>query len=164
MQIRLNAKTDVENKGKYNMAVVHYDQDGQSKEKKLMSFTFPEVYKTLVNANVGDAYDIKAEKDGKFWNWVQASLVGGAGTNASADGAAKTTFTGTTRGGWETPEERAIKQVYIIRQSCLSTAATCLAGKGKATDVVEMAKHFEAYVHGVQEVDEPDVYEEGEVS
>ncbi len=160
MQIRLNAKTDVENKGKYNMAVVHYDQDGQSKEKKLMSFTFPDVYKTLVNANVGDAYDIKAEKDGKFWNWVQASLVGGAGAPISSNGPTTTT---PTRGGWETPEERAIKQVYIIRQSCLSTAATLLAGKGKATDVVEMAKHFEAYVHGVQEVDEPSL-EEGEVS
>ena len=160
MQIRLNAKTDVENKGKYNMAVVHYDQDGQSKEKKLMSFTFPDVYKTLVNANVGDAYDIKAEKDGKFWNWVQASLVGGAGTPATATGGSGTT---TTRGGWETPEERAIKQVYIIRQSCLSTAATLLAGKGKAADVVEVAKQFEAYVHGVQEVIEEPTLEEGEV-
>lgn len=159
MQIRLNAKTDVENKGKYSMAVVHYDQDGQSKEKKLMSFTFPDVYKTLVNANVGDAYDIKAEKDGKFWNWVQATVVVGAGASASSNG---TTTTTTTRGGWETPEERAVKQVYIIRQSCLSTAATLLAGKGKASDVVEMAKHFEAYVHGVQEVDEPSL-EEGEV-
>jgi len=91
MQIRLNAKTDVENKGKYNMAVVHYDQDGQSKEKKLMSFTFPDVYKTLVNANVGDAYDIKAEKDGKFWNWVQASLVGGAGAPANSNGSTTST-------------------------------------------------------------------------
>lgn len=161
MQIRLNAKTDVENKGKYSMAVVHYDQDGQSKEKKLMSFTFPDVYKTLVNANVGDAYDIKTEKDGKFWNWVQATVVGGAGASASSNG---TTTTTTTRGGWETPEERAIKQVYIIRQSCLSTAATLLAGKGKASDVVEMAKHFEAYVHGVQEVLEEPKLEEGEVS
>lgn len=160
MQIRLNAKTDVENKGKYNMAIVHYDQDGQSKEKKLMSFTFPDVYKTLVNANVGDAYDIKAEKDGKFWNWVQATLVGGAGTPATTTGGSTTT---TTRGGWETPEERAIKQVYIIRQSCLSTAATLLAGKGKAADVVEVAKQFEAYVHGVQEVLEEPKLEEGEV-
>lgn len=160
MQIRLNAKTDVENKGKYSMAVVHYDQDGQSKEKKLMSFTFPDVYKTLVNANVGDAYDIKAEKDGKFWNWVQATLVGGAGTPATTTGGSTTT---TTRGGWETPEERAIKQVYIIRQSCLSTAATLLAGKGKAADVVEVAKQFEAYVHGVQEVLEEPKLEEGEV-
>lgn len=162
MQIRLNAKTDVENKGKYNMAVVHYDQDGQSKEKKLMSFTFPDVYKTLVNANVGDAYDIKAEKDGKFWNWVNASLV--IGSSNSNTGNSTTSTTTPTRGGWETPQERAIKQVYIIRQSCLSTAATLLAGKGKAADVVEVAKQFEAYVHGVQEVIEEPTLEEGEVS
>lgn len=160
MQIRLNAKTDVENKGKYNMAVVHYDQDGQSKEKKLMSFTFPDVYKTLVNANVGDAYDIKAEKDGKFWNWVQATAVGSSSGNG---GTSTTTNTVPTRGGWETPQERAIKQVYIIRQSCLSTAATLLAGKGKASDVVDVAKQFEAYVHGVQEVIEEPTLEEGEV-
>lgn len=161
MQIRLNAKTDVENKGKYNMAVVHYDQDGQSKEKKLMSFTFPDVYKTLVNANVGDAYDIKAEKDGKFWNWVNATPVG-SGSSQSTTSVGATSST-PTRGGWETPQERAIKQVYIIRQSCLSTAATLLAGKGKASDVIDVAKQFEAYVHGVQEVIEEPTLEEGEV-
>ena len=51
----------------------------------------------------------------------------------------------------------------MIRQSCLSTAATLLAGKGKASDVVDVAKQFEAYVHGVQEVIEEPKLEEGEV-
>lgn len=151
MQIRLTAKTDVENKGKYSQATVHYDQDGEAKERKVMSFAVPAVYTTLVNANVGDAFDIKAEKDGKFWKWVQCTPVGASGSPSSASESKP------ARGGWETPEERAMKQVYIIRQSCLSSAVNLVGPKGTVDDVLEAAKRFEAFVHGVQEEVEPEV-------
>jgi len=55
----------------------------------------------------------------------------------------------------ETPEERAKKQVYIVRQSSLSNAISMLASnsvvlkKGFTTqDAIETARQFEAYVFG----------------
>ena len=46
----------------------------------------------------------------------------------------------------ETKEERAARQVYIIRQSSLSTAVELL-GQGKSVDeVIKVAKQFETYV------------------
>ena len=51
-----------------------------------------------------------------------------------------------TGSNYETKEERAARQVYIIRQSSLSTAVELL-GQGKSVaDVIATAKQFEAYV------------------
>lgn len=154
MQIRITQKTEVENKGKYNMATVHYSQDGQDKEKKIMSFAQKETYNTLVNAQPGEVYDIKAVKDGKFWNWESATAAGG-GSMAS------TGSTGGSKGNWETAEERAMRQVWIIRQSSIASACNLWGTLGAPDNVVERvleaAKRFEAYVHGVEEDVEPEI-------
>lgn len=149
MLIRITEKTDVEDKGKYKQATVKYSQDGEDKEKKIMSFAQKETYNTLVNANPGEVYEVKTVKDGKFWNWEKATLQG-AGT--SSDSGISTSKKSTGGGTWETAEERALRQVWIIRQSSISSAATLLQGKGTVNDVLEAAKRFEAYVHGVEEV------------
>jgi hypothetical protein len=54
-------------------------------------------------------------------------------------------------GSWETPEERALKQVYIVRQSSIANAIALLAveGPGITPDVewvIATAKTFENYV------------------
>lgn len=153
MQIRITQKTEVENKGKYNMATVHYSQDGQDKEKKIMSFAQKETYNTLVNAQPGEVYDIKAVKDGKFWNWESATPAGGGSV-------ASTGSTGGSKGNWETAEERAMRQVWIIRQSSIAAACQLYArdsGLNRVEAVLEAAKRFEAYVHGVEEENEPEI-------
>lgn len=154
MQIRISETTEVTNKGKYNEALVKYTQDGQDKEKKIMSFAQKETYNTLVKASPGEVYEIKTVKDGKFWNWESATLVGPGAAPAEGSKPA-------SRGNWETAEERALRQVWIIRQSSLASAANLLAGREVAGDpveaVLEAAKRFEAYVHGVDETVEPDI-------
>ena len=152
MQIRITEKTDVTDKGKYKEALVKYSQDGQDKEKKVMSFAQKETYNTLVNASPGEVYEIKTVKDGKFWNWESATLCSPGAAVAPSGGTS-----GGSKGNWETAEERAMRQVWIIRQSSIASACHLLAGSGNTEDVLEAAKRFEAYVHGVQEEVEPDI-------
>jgi hypothetical protein len=57
-----------------------------------------------------------------------------------------------TKPSYETPEERALKQVYIIRQSSIASAVDHLKGmKGapaSADEVLFLAKRFENHVMG----------------
>jgi len=61
---------------------------------------------------------------------------------------------GAVRGGWETPEERAAKQIYIVRQSSISNAIAFYGMRADhdkdvlEDDVISLAKRFEAYVFG----------------
>ena len=62
--------------------------------------------------------------------------------------AAPTRVTGSN---YETKEERADRQVLIVRQSSLSNAVGTLAiagGKATANDVISLAKLYEGYVLG----------------
>ena len=154
MKIVLAKTPDVENKGKYNQLNVSYQSDGQDKEKKIMSFTYKDVYETLMKGQAGDAFEIKLVKDDKYWNWTEAKSLGREAvpeSSSSGGGVMKRT------GGWETPEERAVKQVYIVRQSSISNAIAM--GAKKAEDVIALAKQFEAYVFSSDpvEVEKPDL-------
>lgn len=58
---------------------------------------------------------------------------------------------GYSKGNFETPEERKAKQVYIVRQSSLSTAVSYLTAKKKEPttfEIIDAAKAFEAFVFG----------------
>ena len=64
-----------------------------------------------------------------------------------------------TGSNYETKEERAARQVLIVKQSSLSTAVSALAVGAKSTpsaaDVIAYAKQLEQYVMGVpQTMDE----------
>lgn len=154
MQIEI-LSVDVENKGKYNVAKVSFKRDdGKVDGKNIMSFTFKEVYKVLSTAKLGDKFNVKAVKNDKgYWDWTEVEA---AGKNTGAQGAAEGTRQ-TVRSNFETPEERARRQVYIVRQSSISAAiefANLNKGKDKVSEeeIINTAKQFEAYVFdtGVQ--------------
>lgn len=97
--------------------------------KKIMSFSYPEVFNTLSSAQKGDVYDVDLKKEGEYWNWVNITK------STKPEGSpVKDTPTRVTGSNYETKEERAQRQTYIIRQSCLSTAADFL----KSQDVDQM--------------------------
>jgi ABC-type phosphate transport system substrate-binding protein len=108
----------IEDKGKYQMAEVVYKDDRlETKTKKLMSFTNPSTYATLKNAKNGEAYEITQIKNDKgFWDWTSATKADAA---AAATGAKSFT---PTKSSYETTEERARRQVLIVKQSSLSAA------------------------------------------
>lgn len=133
------------NKGGYYIADVAYkDDQGKVSGKKIMSFTVPAVYNALVEAVPGDVFDVVTEKDDKgYWQWKSVSK-GQSGTGAKASGGAPS-----PKSTYETPEERAKKQIYIIRQSSIASAVA-FSGNSKALktpeEVIAVAKQFEDYV------------------
>jgi hypothetical protein len=145
MQITIN-NVDVQNKGKYQLAVVEYNTaDGKTEKKNVVSFTNKALYSTLSTAKQGDVFDVKLGKNDKgYWEFQEATKSQG-GIQAASKASAS------PRSTYETPEERAARQVYIIRQSSLSTAAAILTVGAKSVqvdDVIKTAKQLEAYVFG----------------
>lgn len=107
--------------------MVYKDDRGETKTKKLMSFANPATYATLKDAKNGELFDITQIKNDKgFWDWTSATRSDATGATAStgADAPATTpakSFT-PTKSSYETTEERARRQVLIVKQSSLATA------------------------------------------
>jgi len=133
---------------------------GKVESKKVMPFGSKEVYATLERATKGQTFTLLREKDKDgYWQWI--SIVEGevqldtTTTAQPAGGAAPRASTGATvapKSTYETAEERAKKQVYIIRQSSISSAIAMLKNDKKAPsadEVLDIAKLFEAYVFGI---------------
>lgn len=144
---------------KYFTIEVSYKQDGKIAGKKLMSFLHPEVYATLKDAKRGEVYDVVSEKNDKgYWEWISVTKGGSVNVPENVSGSVVSTQrdfkkeSTTVKSNYETKEERAARQVMIVRQSSLSTAVASLAVAGKnAVDpdkVIEVAKKFEDYVLG----------------
>lgn len=119
----------------------------------------PKVKTALGNINPGDTVTIVKEKKGDFWN-VMDIVTGTAVPDAPAK-AGVSQASPAPKSNYETSEERAKKQVYIVRQSSLSAATNLLALQGKKTatkeDVVTLAKYFESYVFDT-EYDDGSIY------
>ena len=131
-----------------SMEVTYKNDSGQVQSKKLMSFSNPDVFKQAKEWQKGDTVDVNTQKDDNgYWQWRSVKKEG--------DGASsKTSSTSTTRvtgSNYETKEERAARQKYIVRQSSISSAVQLLtAGNKTATlpDVLSVAKQLENYVFG----------------
>ena len=164
MQIEV-LSTSVEDKGKYKQLEVAYKGgDGKVSSKKIMSFAAPDVFKVLANSKQGDIFDVTTVKNDKgYWDWIlvlngsaNGSASGSASdsANGSASGSVKaaTTSSPTPRSTYETPEERANRQVLIVRQSSVSNAIEFYklnAKKQPSTqEIIEVAQFFENYVFG----------------
>lgn len=160
MQIKV-VSVEVTNRGKFDQAEVTYKNltfDGKVEAKKVMSFVNKDVFSTLKSANNGDVFTISREKDDKgYWQWtgIAAGDSQPASTGGSVPAAAKQTSAATPapKSTYETAEERAKKQVYIVRQSSVSAAITHLNHVKKSyalEDIITVAKELEAYVFGLE--------------
>jgi len=144
-------KVEVVNSGKYSTANIMYKgPDGKPDGKKIVSFDkdSKNAYATLTGAQPGDFFDVKSEKVGNYWKWTDATATGKNVGGSVGGGSAKATQA-PVRSSYETPEERAKRQVYIIRQSSISSAVELLKDPKKtpaADEVIAIAKEFEAYV------------------
>lgn len=138
--------------GSYQALEVTYkDTGGKVGSKKIMSFVneSKKAFETLSQATNGEVFTITQVKDtqDKYWVWTNAAK--GAATSI---GTATTPTTGGTvaKGNWETAEERAKRQIYIIRQSSISSAIAALGvgskSAAKPDEILQLAKRFEDYV------------------
>lgn len=133
---------------------------GKVEGKKLMPFgDNAPAFKALENAASGDVYDIQVVKNTAGFNdWVSAVVSDGSAppqSSPAASYAPKAASAGAApvRSSYETPEERAQKQVYIIRQSNISSAINLLSVGAKTapklSEVLDTAKELEKYVFGI---------------
>ena len=149
-------------KGSYQKANVAYKNNsfqGKVEGKQIMSFgATKDSFATLAQAQPGQTYEVQIVKNDKGYNdWVSmAQAVPGAASPVATPqaGATGKAPAASPRSTYETPEERAQRQVLIVRQSSLSSAAAVLTTGAKtppsAQAVVGLAKEFEAYVFGTE--------------
>lgn len=147
----------------YQLVEVAYKNNsfgGAVQGKKITSYS--KAFTAVSDANIGGTYEVQTEKNGEFVEWVSLSPAGQPlsvqpTTSVSAGGTSQVprlpVSQTATRSTYETPEERAKKQVYIVRQSSISSsiAALSVGSKSKlsANEVIELAVQFEAYVFGI---------------
>ena len=134
-----------------SVEVTYKNEAGQAGNKKLMSFSHPDVFKAAQAWTKGDSVNIDSVKDDNgYWQW-KAVLQDGQAPSASAPKAASSSPA--ARGNsFPTADERAQTQVYIIRQSSLTNANATLATTGKVVtqdEVVQLAKVYERFVLGL---------------
>ena len=146
MQITIK-NVDVERSAKWSKAVVEYSTpEGKVEKKNVMSFANKDLYTTLSTAQPNEIYDVMLGKNDKgYWEFTSA-------TKATSTASAKqTTATASPKSTYETPEERALRQLYIIRQSNINSAVNLLSVGAKVVkveDVLATAKVLEDYVFG----------------
>lgn len=169
MQIQIIAvskETKPTAKGSYVQAEIVFKNltyGGKTEAKKLMDFEKFGVFPIVANAPPGSVFDIEVVKNDKGFNdWTkatpgtagapvaQAPASAIAGYNGSTSNSNAKAPSAPTRSTYETPEERAAKQVYIVRQSSVSAAINTLSigakSAPKSADVVALAREYEAYV------------------
>ena len=138
-------------KGQYQAIEVSYkNEQGQIQGKKLMSFSNPTVFKAIQEFAKGDILNVEAVKDDQgYWQWKAVQKSDGSEPVTTSKPA--TTGGKVTGSNYETPEERAKRQVYIVRQSSISSAIELLKSNGndvKVDNVLTVAKQLENYVFG----------------
>jgi len=137
--INVQATTKPTKKGSYIMLDVAYKNvnTGKIEGKKVMSFVNKELFDTLSKAGNGATFTITSEKneDSGYWDWVGIQASAGADpTNAIPTGAPAGKSFASPKSTYETAEERAARQVLIVRQSSLTTAIATMKTDKKDLD------------------------------
>ena len=131
-------------KGSYQQATVAFRNLSTNKleEKKILSFTDEgkALYNTASAVVAGQVYTITSEKGEKYWNWTSM-------TQTTPEAAAASPIKVAEKAGfqprtYETSEERAERQVLIVRQSSLSAAVATLTTGAKTVPDIEAVVHL----------------------
>ena len=128
-----------------SIEVTYKNEQGQVANKKLMSFSNPSVFNYIKELTKGTQVNVTTTKDANgYWQWTG---IGGDGSVATPE-SKPATGGRVTGSNYETKEERAARQILIVRQSSLSSAVELLGTGKSVADVIATAKQFEEYVFG----------------
>lgn len=159
MQVKI-IDVEIENRGKFKMANVTFKnmESGKSESRKIPSFN-KNVWPVIENPNKDVVYNVTlAKDDAGYWQWT--SITTGQNAPETTTNAPQRAPVASPKSTYETPEERALKQVYIVRQSSLGHAIETLKTDKKAPtkeEVVELATYYEKYVFGNSTLTSTDV-------
>ena len=135
--INVQSSTKPAKNGTYTQLDVAYKRvdTGKIEGKKVMSFVNKDIFNLFSKATAGQVFDITTEKVGEYWQWIEASLsTGGAGAASDAPATKSFSSSPAPKSTYETAEERAKRQILIVRQSSLAQAVDILSvnpGKDK---------------------------------
>jgi hypothetical protein len=145
----------------YSVSAVIYKDvafDNKVKEKTIMPFGVTQyTQETMANAKPGEFYEVEVLKNAQgFLDWLKAEKTTGDAPPKEQEGIPqgimKATASLSPKSTYETPEERAAKQIYIVRQSSISAAINLLGTNTKAPltvgDVLKTAEELETFVFG----------------
>lgn len=137
----------VEDKGKYKIAKVSFTRDGKENTTNVMSFgDGADVFLTLVAEKRG-RFEVTLKQNGKYWNWVAVKKVS---ADVAPSSSVSTPQHNTSSRSFETAEERAERQVLIVRQSALDRAVGTLSVGAKVPpkreDVTDLAQYYADWV------------------
>ena len=147
--ISVNVSTKTSAKGKpYQVAEVIYKNDTGKVENKNIT-EYSTVFKSVCDAKPGQVFNVKSEKDANgYWQWTSFEQSVGETAPVSAN----TGVAASSKGTWETAEERAARQVLIVKQSCLSNAVNTLSVGAKQApnieQVLSLAQTYTDWVFG----------------
>lgn len=156
MKIRVIDVSEPERKGTGNrtyqqIAVTYRDDQDKTSSKNLLSFNHPDVFKYFTSdVKKNDVISVVSQKNDKgFWEWIGVEGVSddlrAEGNPSAPEPAARAPYT-PIRSSYETAEERATKQRYIVRQSSASLSQT-ITPKAPLADVLAGAEIIEAWVY-----------------
>ena len=165
----LNTHTAKNGREYQSIEIMYKNDQGQAQSKKLMSFANPAVFKAAQGWNKGDVIYVSTEKDTNgYWQWTAVGNADTVSDKRSDDapttqGNAAKPSTRVSGSNYETKDERAARQVMIVRQSSLSNAVATLAlegSKASANDVISLAKLYEKFVLAGEALETPDITNE----
>ncbi len=151
-RVEIKQEQTQEIKDKKDAAKSSYDAQKEAIQNELKQIQ--EFNKQAKDWKKGDSVNVNMTKDDAgYWQWVSIGEAGSAPASPPQAYSGKPQAAGTrvTGSNYETPEERAKKQVYIVRQSSISSAIELLKSNGndvKVDNVLSVAKQLEDYVFG----------------
>ena len=159
--IATSVETKATAKGSYQQLEVTYKNlsyQGKVESKKLMSFgANAGAFKVLADATGGSQWEVSVVKNAQGYNdWtaVAPSSQAPVGAPSPQTGAQARTQPGQTRSTYETPEERAQRQILIVRQSSVGHALTLLSLGAKTApkleEVLETAQQISDFVFQIK--------------
>ena len=157
VSIDLNATITKASGGTYKGAeIVFKDANGKVQTKNIHENGLkyaPAVKNGLESLEPGDNFTVEMEKKDDFWTWISIKK----GIEQEEKQKTTTQQSTTTKStSWETAEERAARQKFIVRQSSLTNAVAFLVLQGRThateEDVLETATTFYNWVFEKEEM------------
>jgi len=139
-------------KSKWQEVNLTFAAAGKTQVKKFLSFN--PIFNKVKEMAEGEQYEVSMQKnDAGYWDWTEVVKLNAADATSppfSPDAPKQMARPST----YETAEERAKKQVYIIRQSSISSAISLLAANGGKKNTVEeviaTAQQLADFVFGIE--------------
>lgn len=157
----------VKGKGKYKIAHVVNEYNGNVQTAKVLSFANPEVFKKVQMLKPGDEVFVTITKNDAGYNqWAKIERADEVKQDNSSPALVPGTGAPAPRpqSQYETREERQFRNLNIVRQSSLSNAIATLAPGAKAAlsvdEVLKVAQQYVDFVYDREELDSPDTVDE----